>query len=92
VERRFNRKIFEDKTGLKKGTLSKIINGQIGNSLTWRKVLAVLRSDLEEPIKKLKKDISLGTQYFENQLDDEERGKDIVKYRIKKRRLKKKDK
>jgi hypothetical protein len=45
-----------------------------------------LRSDLEKPIEKLKKDLALGAQYFENQLDDEERGKDIEKYRIKKRR------
>jgi hypothetical protein len=85
-DRRFDRKVFEEKSGLTKGTLSKIINGQMVNALTWRKALAVLRSDLETPIKKLKKDISLGTQYFENFLNDEQRGSDIKKYRIKKRR------
>ena len=91
TERRFNRKVFEDKTGLKKGTLSKIINGQISKSLTWRTTLQTLRSDLEKPIEKLKKDLSLGTQYFENLIDEEQRGKDVEKFRIKKKRLKKKD-
>lgn len=85
TERRFNRKIFEDKTGLKKGTLSKIINGKMSNALTWRKTLQVLRSDLEGPIKELKKKIALGTQYFENLIiDEEQRGKDVEKFRIKK--------
>ena len=56
------------------------------NALTWRKVLAVLRHDLEKPIAKLKKDIDLGAKYFEQLLDDEKRGSDIKKYRIKKRR------
>jgi len=84
TERRFNRKIFAEKTGLKKGTLSKIINGKLSKTLTWRKVLAVLRSDLEGPIKELRKKIALGTQYFENQLDDELRGKDVEKFRSKK--------
>jgi len=85
-ERRFDRKVFEEKSGLTKGTLSKIINGQMVNALTWRKVLAVLRSDLEVPIVKLKRDIAAGTKYFEILLNDEKRGIDIRKYRIKKRR------
>jgi hypothetical protein len=82
---RIDRKILEDKAGLTKGTLSKIINGQMVNALTWRKVLAVLRADLEKPIERLKKNIALGTKYFEQLLDDEKRGNDIKKYRNKKR-------
>ena len=85
-DRRFDRKVFEDKAGVTKGTLSKIINGQMVNGLTWRKVLAVLRSDLEKPIAKLKRDLSNGTKYFEQLLDNEQRGYDIKKFRIKKRR------
>jgi len=84
--KRFDRKIFEEKTGFTKGTLAKIINGQMVNALTWRKVLAVLRHDLERPIDKLKKDIELGAKYFEHLLDDEQRGNDIKKYRIKRQR------
>lgn len=85
-EKRFNRKIFENKTGLKKAALSKIINGKLGNALTWRKVLAVLRSDLEGPIKELKRKVALGAKYFEDLTDEEKRGKDVEKYRIKKRK------
>ena len=71
--------------------MAKIINGQTVNALAWRKVSAVLRSDLEAPIARLKKDIAAGTKYFERLLDDEERQHDIKKYRIKKRRSLKKD-
>ena len=85
-EKKFDRKILEEKSGLTKSTLSKIINGQMVNALTWRKVLAVLRSDLEKPIERLKKDIALDAKYFEQLLDNEKRGSDIKKYRIKKRR------
>ena len=85
-ERRFDRKVFEEKTGLTKGTLSKIINGQMVHALTWRKVLAVLHADLDKPIAKLKKNLDNGVKYFEQLLDDEKRGSDIKKYRIKKRR------
>jgi len=56
------------------------------NALTWRNILAVLRSDLEKQIERLKKDIALGTKYFEQLLDDEKRGSDIKKYQIKKKR------
>ena len=79
------------KSGVTKGTLSKIIKEEMCNTLTWRKTQAVLRSDLEPRIKVMKRNLSLGTQYFENQLDDEQRGKDVEKFRIKKKRLKKKD-
>ena len=79
------------KSGVTKGTLSKIIKGEMCNTLTWRKTLAVLRSDLEPRIKVMKRSLSLGTKYFEQLLDDEKRGSDIKKYRIKKKRLKKKD-
>lgn len=82
----YTREVVLDKSGVTKGTLSKIINGQMVNALTWRKVLAVLRSDLEVRIGVMKKNLSLGTQYFEQLLDDEKRGTDIKKYRIKKRR------
>jgi len=41
---------------------------------------------LEKPIAKLKKDLGNGAKYFEQLLDDEKRGNDIKKYRIKKRR------
>ena len=85
-ERRFDRKVFEEKSGLTKGTLSKIINGQMVNALTWRKVMAVLRADLVEPIEKFKKDLSKGAKYFDQLLDDDKKGNDIKKYRIKKRR------
>jgi len=83
---RFTREKLIDKAGITKGTMAKIINGQMVNALTWRKVLAVLRSDLEKPIERLKKDIALGTRYFEQLLDDEQRGRDIKKYQIKKKR------
>ena len=82
----YTRETIIDKSGITKGTLSKIIKGEMCNSLTWRKVLKVLRIDLEPRIKILKKNLSLGTQYFEQLLDDEKRGTDIKKYRIKKKR------
>ena len=56
------------------------------NALTWRKVLAVLRADLEKPIENLKKNLSQRVKYFEQILDDEKRDNDIRKYHIKKRR------
>ena len=59
------------------------------HALTWRKVLAVLRADLEKPIAKLKKDLYNGAKYFEQLLDDEKRGRDAKKYRIKKLRISK---
>jgi len=90
-DRRFDRKVFEEKSGLTKGTLSKIINGQMVNALTWRKVLAVLRSDLKNPIEKLKKDLTKGAKYFEQLLDSEKRGNDIKKYRIKQRQISRKN-
>jgi hypothetical protein len=61
------------------------------NALTWRKVLAVLRSDLEKQIEKLKKDLTKCVKYFEHLLDDEKMGNDIKKYRIKRRRRSKKN-
>lgn len=90
---RWDRNVLIRKCGLEKAIISQILNGKkdkvlngICNPGTWRKVLAVLRSDLEKPIEKLKKDLSLGTQYFENQIDEEQRGKDVEKFRIKKQR------
>ena len=85
-DRRFTREKLIGKAETSKGTMAKIINGQMVNALTWRKVLAVLRSDLEKPIERLKKDLALGVKYFEGLLDDEKRGSDIKKYQIKKKR------
>jgi hypothetical protein len=82
----FKRDKIIEKSGVTKGTLSKIIKGEMCNALTWRKVLAVLRSDMEVRIGIMKKNITLGTKYFEELLDDEKRGSDIKKYRIKKSR------
>lgn len=85
----YTREKVLDKSGVTKGTLSKIIKGEMCNAVTWRKVLAVLRSDLEPRINRMKKNLVLGTKFFEELLDDEKRGSDIKKYRIKKKRLKK---
>jgi len=85
---RIDRKILEEKTGLNKSTLSKIINGQVCNAVTWRKTLAVLRSDID--LNRLKKDLKLEDKYFVELLDDEKRGNDIKKYQIKKKRRNKK--
>jgi hypothetical protein len=85
----YTREKVINKSGVTKGTLSKIISGQMSNTLTWRKVLAVLRSDLEPRIRVMKRNLNLGTQYFEQLLDDEKRGSDVKKFRIKKRRQKK---
>lgn len=80
----YTREEVVDKSGVTKGTLSKIIKGQMVNALTWRKVLNVLRIDLEPRIKIMKRAIDLGPKYFEDLIDDEQRGKDVEKYRIKK--------
>lgn len=85
---RIDRRALEDKTGLNKSTLSKIINGQVCNALTWRKTLAVLRSSID--LARLKKDLLLKEKYFEEILDDEKRGRDVKKYQVKKRRRSKK--
>ncbi|MDL2279805.1 CHC2 zinc finger domain-containing protein [Desulfovibrio sp. OttesenSCG-928-G11] len=85
----YTRKVVIEKSGVTKGTLSKIIKGEMVNGLTWRKVLAVLRIDLEPRIKIMKKNLALGPKYFENLLDEEKRGKDVEKFRIKKKRLQK---
>ena len=85
----YTRETVIDKSGVTKGTLSKIINGQMVNALTWRKTLAVLRSDLDSKIEKLKKDLALGTVYFENIInEDADLKKSVEKYRIKKKRNK----
>lgn len=83
TERRFNRKIFEKKLGRHKTTLSKIINGKMPNALTWRTTLETLRLDLEGPIKELQRKLKLGTKYFEDLIDEEQRGEDVEKLRIK---------
>ena len=87
---RFDRKVFEEKTEMTKGTLSKIINGQMVDALTWRNVLTVLHADLAPQIARFKKDLGNGIKYFEQLLDDEKRGNYIKKYRIKNRRKHKK--
>jgi len=85
---RIDRRVLEEKTGLNKSTLSKIINGQVGNAKTWRTTLEVLRGSID--IERLKKDLLLKEKYFERLLDDEKRGRDIKKYQIKKKRRSKK--
>ena len=86
---------FEKLADCSKGMLSKILNGQMVNAVTWRKVLNILRNDLEGQIEQLKRDLKLGTQYFEQLIDDDGDLRTAVeKYRIKnprKRRTKKTD-
>ena len=81
---RIERPLMEEMTGLSKSELNKIINGRIGNVLTWRKTLNVLRGLI--PIKKFEKDLELKEKYFEQLLDDEGQRLIIEKYRIKKSR------
>ena len=94
-DRRYERKDFEKLADCSKGMLSKILNGQMVNAVTWRKVLNILRNDLEGQIEQLKRDLKLGTQYFEQLIDDDGDLRTAVeKYRIKnprKRRTKKTD-
>lgn len=92
-DRRYERKNFEKLADCSKGQLSKIFNGQMVNAITWRKVLTILRNDLGGQIEQLKKDLKLGTQYFESLIDDDEDLKAAVeKYRIKKPRRQRKKK
>ena len=74
------------KLGIASGTLSKIINGKMSKAATWRKVMNALRLDLEPRIKMMERAMSLGTKYFEDLIDEEQRGKDVEKLRVKKQR------
>lgn len=72
-------KIYAEKCGLSKSAFSRILNGNMGNALTWRKTLNVLRQEIS--IERLKKDIDKGAQYFLEDIPLEY----VTKYRIKKR-------
>lgn len=78
------RAMLQKKAGLSKGEFSKVINGRVGNGLTWRKTLAVLRSEIH--MDKFKKDLKLEEKFFERLLEDEKQGRVIRKYQIKKSR------
>lgn len=72
-------KIYAEKCGLSKSAFSRILNGNMGNALTWRKTLNVLRQEIN--IERLKKDIKKGAKYFLEDIPLEY----VTKYRIKER-------
>lgn len=72
-----NQKVYADKCGLSKSEFSRIINGIMGSATTWRKVLNILRQEIN--IDRLKRDIKKGSQYFIDDIPPEY----IKKYRIK---------
>ena len=72
-------KIYAEKCGLSKSAFSRILNGNMGNALTWRKTLNVLRQEIN--IERLKKDMKKGAKYFLEDIPLEY----VTKYRIKKR-------
>lgn len=73
-----NQKLYADKCGLSKSTFSKIMNGMMGNAITWRKTLNILRQEID--INRLKKDMQKGARYFLEDIPSDY----IRKYRIKK--------
>ena len=72
-------KTYAEKCGLSKSAFSRILNGNMGNALTWRKTLNVLRQEIN--IERVKKDIEKGAKYFLDDIPIEY----VTKYRIKKR-------
>ena len=74
-------KIYADKCGLSKSAFSRILNGNMGNAVTWRKTLNVLRIELGIGIDRLKKDVKKGAKYFLDDIPLEY----VKKYRIKKK-------
>lgn len=78
---KIDRKMLADKAGISVGKLSKVINGQIGNPVSFRKTLAALRTSI--PLEQFKKDLALKEKYFERIIDDEKMGEVVKKYQIK---------
>ncbi|MEG6503676.1 MULTISPECIES: hypothetical protein [unclassified Desulfovibrio] len=75
-----DQKVYAEKCGLSKSAFSRILNGNMGNALTWRKTIVILKQEID--IKRLQKDIKKGIKYFLENIPPEY----IKKYRIKKKK------
>lgn len=83
---RFNQKEFCKKLDITTSTFNKILNGNLGNGLTWRKTLNVLKNEIN--IDKFKNDLKSGTQFFKNFINENKNEYNIEKFRIKNKKIK----
>lgn len=65
--KRVNQQIYAEKANLSQSAFNKILNGNLGNLITWKKTLNVLKTELR--IEQFKKDLKIGNQYFKNDID-----------------------
>lgn len=75
--RNITQKTFYEKAGLSQSAFNKILNGNIGDKITWRRTLSILRNDV--PINQLKKDMKMGAEFFKIDIDKAA----VSKFRIK---------